>query len=37
MNEETAAIRWPSGSVTVYRKRNRSTLWPLGDTLDDFQ
>jgi hypothetical protein len=33
----TAAIRWPSGSVTVYRKRNKPALGPPGDSLDDFK
>jgi hypothetical protein len=37
MTEETAAIRWPSGSVTVYRKINKPALGPLGDSLDDFK
>jgi hypothetical protein len=37
MTEETAAIRWPSGSVTVYRKSNKPALGPLGDSLDDFE
>jgi hypothetical protein len=37
LTEETAAIRWPSGSVTVHRKRNKPTLGPLGDSMDDFQ
>jgi len=32
--EETAAIRWPSGSVTVYRKSNKPVLGLLGDSLD---
>jgi hypothetical protein len=35
MTEETAATRWPSGSVTVYRKSNKPALGPLGDSLDD--
>jgi hypothetical protein len=37
LTEDTAAIRWPSGSVTVYRKSNKPALGPLGDSLDDFQ
>jgi hypothetical protein len=35
LTQETAAIRWPSGSVTVYRKSNKPALGPLGDSLDD--
>ena len=35
LTEDTAAIRWPSGSVTVYRKSNKPALGPLGDSLDD--
>jgi hypothetical protein len=35
LTEETAAIRWPSGSITVYRKANKPALGPLGDSLDD--
>jgi hypothetical protein len=36
LTEETAAIRWPSGgSITVYRKANKSALGPIGDSLDD--
>jgi hypothetical protein len=37
LTEETAAIRCPSGSVTVYRKHNKPAYGPLGDSLDDFQ
>jgi hypothetical protein len=35
--EETAAIRWPSGSVSIYRKNNKPAFGPVGDSLDDFQ
>jgi hypothetical protein len=35
LTEETAAIRWPSGSITTYRKYNKPALGPLGDSLDD--
>jgi hypothetical protein len=35
LTEETAAIRWPSGAVTVYRKHNKPTLGPVGDSLGD--
>jgi hypothetical protein len=34
LTEETSAIRWPSGSVTVYRKSNKPVLGLLGDSLD---
>jgi hypothetical protein len=37
LTTDTAAIRWPSGSVTVYRKNNKPALGPVGDSLDDFQ
>jgi hypothetical protein len=36
LTEETAAIRWPGGSITIYRKDNKPALGPLGDSLDDF-
>jgi hypothetical protein len=34
LTEETAAIRWPSGPVTVYRKSNKPVLGLLDDSLD---
>jgi hypothetical protein len=37
VTQETAAIRWPSGSMTTYRKNNKRGYGPLGDSLDDFQ
>jgi hypothetical protein len=37
LTEDTAAIRWPSGSVTNYRKRNKPALGPLGDCLENFK
>jgi hypothetical protein len=37
LTEETAAIRWPGGSITTYRKTNKPALGPLGDSLDDLQ
>jgi hypothetical protein len=37
LSSETAAIRWPSGSITRYRKSSKPALGPLGDSLDDFQ
>jgi hypothetical protein len=36
LNASEASIRYPSGSVTVYRKLNKPALGPLGDSLDDF-
>jgi len=33
----TAAIRNPSGNVTIYRKLNKPALGPVGDSLDDMQ
>jgi hypothetical protein len=35
MTEETAAIRWPSGSVTVYHKNSKSAFGQVGDSLED--
>jgi hypothetical protein len=37
LTEETAAIRWPGGSVTIYRRNNKPAFGPLGDSLDDLQ
>ena len=37
LTEETAAIRWPGGSITTYRKNNKPALGPLADSLDDLQ
>jgi hypothetical protein len=37
LTEETAAIRWPGGSITTYRKNNKPALGPLGDSLDNFE
>jgi hypothetical protein len=37
LTEETAATRWPSGSVTIYRKRNKPALGPLGNSFDNFE
>jgi hypothetical protein len=37
LTEETAAIRWPGGSITTCRKNNKPVFGPLGDSLDDFQ
>jgi hypothetical protein len=37
LTADTAAIRGPSGSITVYRKNNKPALGPPGDSLDDFQ
>jgi len=34
LTEDSAAIRWPSGSVTVYRKNNKSAFGPAGDSPD---
>jgi hypothetical protein len=33
--EATAAIRGPTGALTVYRRHNKPALGPLGDSLDD--
>jgi hypothetical protein len=37
LNGVAAAIKNPTGVVTVYRKHNKPAIGPLGDTLDDFQ
>jgi hypothetical protein len=37
LTADTATIRGPSSSVTIYRKSNKPGFGPLGDSLDDFQ
>jgi hypothetical protein len=37
LTADTAAIRSPSGSITVYRKHNKPAFGPQGDSLDDFR
>jgi hypothetical protein len=37
LSEVTAAIHNPTGAITVYRRHNKPTLGPVGDSLDDFQ
>ena len=37
LTEETAAIRWPGGSVTIYRRNNKPAFGPVGDSLEDLQ
>jgi hypothetical protein len=37
LTADTAAIRSPSGSISVYRKNNKPAFGPVGDSLDDFQ
>jgi hypothetical protein len=37
LTTDTAVIRWPSGSVTTYRKSKKPAFGPFGDSLDDFQ
>jgi hypothetical protein len=37
LTEETAAIRWSGGYVTIYRRNNKPALGPVGDSLDDFE
>jgi hypothetical protein len=34
---DTASIRRPTGSITVFRKNNRPAYGPVGDSLDDFK
>jgi hypothetical protein len=35
--EVTAAIHNPTGAITVYRRHNKPTLGPVGDSLDDLR
>jgi hypothetical protein len=35
LGETTAAIRGPTGAITVYRRHNKPAVGPLGDSLDD--
>jgi hypothetical protein len=37
LTADAAAIRWPSGSITIYHKNNKPALGPVGDSLDDFK
>jgi len=37
LTEVTAAIHNPTGAIAVYRRHNKPTLGPVGDSLDDFQ
>jgi hypothetical protein len=37
MTTDTAAVRHPSGSITMYRRHRKPGLGPLGDSLDDFE
>jgi hypothetical protein len=37
LTAETAAIENPTGNITIYRKRNKPALGPLGDSLDDLK
>jgi hypothetical protein len=37
LTEDTASIRNPGGSITVFRKNNRPAYGPPGDGLDDFK
>ena len=37
LTEATAAIRNPTGAITVYRKHNKPAFGPVGDSLDDLQ
>jgi hypothetical protein len=36
LTDTTAAIKNPTGAITVYRRYNKPALGPLGDSLDDF-
>jgi len=36
LTHTTAAIKNPTGAVTIYRRYNKPALGPLGDSLDDF-
>jgi hypothetical protein len=37
LTEATAAIQNPTGAIIVFRKHNKPTLGPVGDSLDDLQ
>jgi hypothetical protein len=37
LTEITAAIQNPTGAIVTYRKLNKPTLGPVGDSLDDVQ
>jgi hypothetical protein len=37
LTANTAAIKNPTGAVTVYRRHNKPALGPMGDSLDDLQ
>jgi hypothetical protein len=37
LTEATAAIQNPPGAITVFRKHNKPTLGPVGDSLDDLE
>jgi hypothetical protein len=36
LTAESAAIESRTGAITIYRKHNKPTYGPLGDSLDDF-
>jgi hypothetical protein len=35
LTEATAAIQSLTGAITIYRRHNKPTLGPIGDSLDD--
>jgi len=37
LTANTAAIKNPTGAVTVYRRHNKPALGPLGDSLEDLR
>ena len=37
LTEATAAIKMPTGSILTYRKFNKPTYAPLGNSIDDFK
>ena len=37
LTEATAAIQNPTGAIIVFRKHNKPTLGPVGDSPDDLQ
>jgi hypothetical protein len=37
LTESTAAVESPTGAVTVYRRHNKPSLGPIGDSLDDLE
>jgi hypothetical protein len=37
LTHNTAAIENPTAAITVYRKKNKPALGPVGDSLEDIE